>query len=286
VVRATWLRLARAELARASLCASSGYQCPATQPTSCSSSSPPWPSASTSRVLDSTSVGVGIGILPKCRQSLRCLQVLSLGRNSGSCHLAEARTGQNANANPHAGRANPQFVPPLVINALPLNPPPALQVLSLGRNSGSCHLAEARTSGIGEGITVSQLMIKCQCQPPRWSCQPTICASSGYQCPATQPTSCSSSSPPHDQRGGWHWHFAQVPPEPALLASVEPGPQQWFVGSSWARIVSGSYDESILIWHKDRDNRWITDHQLRHSVRATWLRLARAELARASLCRS
>jgi hypothetical protein len=54
-----------------------------------------------------TSVGVDISILPKCRQSLRCLQVLSLGRNSGSCHLAEVRT-----------------------------------------------------SGIGDGITVSQLMIR------------------------------------------------------------------------------------------------------------------------------
>ena len=39
-----------------------------------------------------TSVGVDIGILPKCRQSLCCLQLLSLGRNSGSRQLAEART--------------------------------------------------------------------------------------------------------------------------------------------------------------------------------------------------
>ena len=57
-----------------------------------------------------TSVGVDIGILPKCRQSLCCLQLLSLG---------------------------------------------------LGRNSVSCHLAKVRTSGIGDGITVSQLMIRC-----------------------------------------------------------------------------------------------------------------------------
>ncbi|CDM36717.1 hypothetical protein DTO013E5_2844 [Penicillium roqueforti] len=48
---------------------------------------------------------------------------------------------------------------------------------------------------------------------------------------------------------------------PALGAKIPPGGG----GSSWARIVSGSYDESILIWHKDRNNKWTTDHQLRHS---------------------
>lgn len=68
---------------------------------------------------------------------------------------------------------------------------------------------------------------------------------------------------------------------PALGAKIPPGGG----GSSWARIVSGSYDESILIWHKDRDNRWTAGHQLRHndavtnSVRASLSLLAQTTVS-------
>lgn len=68
---------------------------------------------------------------------------------------------------------------------------------------------------------------------------------------------------------------------PALGAKIPPGGG----GSSWARIVSGSYDESILIWHKDRDNKWTTDHLLRHSdaitnsARASLSQLARTTVS-------
>ncbi|KAJ5544957.1 hypothetical protein N7535_006656 [Penicillium sp. DV-2018c] len=47
----------------------------------------------------------------------------------------------------------------------------------------------------------------------------------------------------------------------ALGAKIPPGGG----GSSWARIVSGSYDESIMIWHKDRDGKWTMAYQLRQS---------------------
>ncbi|KAJ5935365.1 hypothetical protein N7466_004912 [Penicillium verhagenii] len=53
-------------------------------------------------------------------------------------------------------------------------------------------------------------------------------------------------------------------------------------GSAWGRIVSGSYDEHIFIWHKDRDGRWIRKHELRqidaalNAARATLTPAARA----------
>lgn len=47
----------------------------------------------------------------------------------------------------------------------------------------------------------------------------------------------------------------------ALGAKIPPGGG----GSNWARIVSGSYDESIVIWHKDRDGRWTMAYQLRQN---------------------
>ncbi|KAL8826568.1 MAG: hypothetical protein Q9191_003719 [Dirinaria sp. TL-2023a] len=34
-------------------------------------------------------------------------------------------------------------------------------------------------------------------------------------------------------------------------------------GSSWGRIVSGSYDETIIIWRKGSDGRWVPGHRLR-----------------------
>jgi F-box and WD-40 domain protein 1/11 len=48
---------------------------------------------------------------------------------------------------------------------------------------------------------------------------------------------------------------------PALGAKIPPGGG----GSPWGRIVSGSYDESILIWHKDRDGAWSIGHRLRQA---------------------
>jgi F-box and WD-40 domain protein 1/11 len=34
-------------------------------------------------------------------------------------------------------------------------------------------------------------------------------------------------------------------------------------GSRWAKIISGSYDESIIIWKKDKDGKWVHRHRLR-----------------------
>lgn len=45
----------------------------------------------------------------------------------------------------------------------------------------------------------------------------------------------------------------------ALGAKIPPGGG----GSKWGRIVSGSYDESIIIWRKDRDGRWVIGQRLR-----------------------
>lgn len=33
-------------------------------------------------------------------------------------------------------------------------------------------------------------------------------------------------------------------------------------GSRWAKIVSGSYDETIIIWKKDKDGKWVHRHRL------------------------
>ncbi|OQE24637.1 hypothetical protein PENSTE_c007G08598 [Penicillium steckii] len=62
----------------------------------------------------------------------------------------------------------------------------------------------------------------------------------------------------------------------ALGAKIPPGGG----GSSWARIVSGSYDESILIWHKDRDGAWSIGHRLRQADAAA--NAARANLSEAA----
>ena len=50
-------------------------------------------------------------------------------------------------------------------------------------------------------------------------------------------------------------------------AKVPPGGG----GSHWGRIVSGSYDETIIIWKKDADGRWTVGHCLRQeaAVRAS-----------------
>ncbi|PYH93015.1 WD40 repeat-like protein [Aspergillus ellipticus CBS 707.79] len=45
----------------------------------------------------------------------------------------------------------------------------------------------------------------------------------------------------------------------ALGAKIPPGGG----GSQWGRIVSGSYDESIIIWKKDNEGRWVVGQQLR-----------------------
>ncbi|MCJ1356561.1 MAG: hypothetical protein MMC33_006556 [Icmadophila ericetorum] len=36
-------------------------------------------------------------------------------------------------------------------------------------------------------------------------------------------------------------------------------------GSRWGRIVSGSYDESVIIWKKAPDGRWVVDHKLKQA---------------------
>jgi F-box and WD-40 domain protein 1/11 len=47
----------------------------------------------------------------------------------------------------------------------------------------------------------------------------------------------------------------------ALGARIPPGGG----GSRWARIVSGSYDETVIIWRKDRDGKWLVSHRLRQA---------------------
>lgn len=67
----------------------------------------------------------------------------------------------------------------------------------------------------------------------------------------------------------------------AIGAKIPPGGG----GSRWGRIVSGSYDESILIWHKGSDGAWEIKHQLRQSdaaanvVRETLTPMARAAVS-------
>lgn len=36
-------------------------------------------------------------------------------------------------------------------------------------------------------------------------------------------------------------------------------------GSRWGRIVSGSYDETVIIWKKALDGRWVVDHRLKQA---------------------
>lgn len=36
-------------------------------------------------------------------------------------------------------------------------------------------------------------------------------------------------------------------------------------GSRWARIVSGSYDEQVVIWKKDADGKWVVAHKLQQA---------------------
>lgn len=45
----------------------------------------------------------------------------------------------------------------------------------------------------------------------------------------------------------------------ALGAKLPPGGG----GSRWGRIISGSYDETIIIWKKASDGRWVMGHRLR-----------------------
>ena len=45
----------------------------------------------------------------------------------------------------------------------------------------------------------------------------------------------------------------------ALGASIPPGGG----GSRWGRIVSGSYDETIIVWRKDREGKWVIGQRYR-----------------------
>jgi F-box and WD-40 domain protein 1/11 len=51
----------------------------------------------------------------------------------------------------------------------------------------------------------------------------------------------------------------------ALGARIPPGGG----GSRWARIVSGSYDETVIIWRQDRDGKWLVGHRLRQADAVT-----------------
>ncbi|DAA74049.1 TPA_exp: Uncharacterized protein A8136_3831 [Trichophyton benhamiae CBS 112371] len=61
----------------------------------------------------------------------------------------------------------------------------------------------------------------------------------------------------------------------ALGAKIPPGGG----GSNWARIVSGSYDESIIIWMRDKEGKWIIGQRLNQ---AEAIRAARAAAAAAA----
>ncbi|KAL8793546.1 MAG: hypothetical protein Q9195_003808 [Heterodermia aff. obscurata] len=64
----------------------------------------------------------------------------------------------------------------------------------------------------------------------------------------------------------------------AIGAKLPPGGG----GSRWGRIVSGSYDETIIIWRKGLDGRWVAAHRLRQeeALRAAGGPLAtRSEIA-------
>ncbi|OOF98111.1 hypothetical protein ASPCADRAFT_142019 [Aspergillus carbonarius ITEM 5010] len=50
----------------------------------------------------------------------------------------------------------------------------------------------------------------------------------------------------------------------ALGAKIPPGGG----GSQWGRIVSGSYDETIIIWKKDNEGRWVVGQKLRQAEAA------------------
>lgn len=47
----------------------------------------------------------------------------------------------------------------------------------------------------------------------------------------------------------------------ALGAKLPPGGG----GSPWARIISGSYDETVIIWRKAQDGRWVIGHRLKQA---------------------
>ena len=51
----------------------------------------------------------------------------------------------------------------------------------------------------------------------------------------------------------------------AVGAKLPPGGG----GSPWARIVSGSYDETVIIWRKANDGRWIPGHRLKQAEALT-----------------
>jgi F-box and WD-40 domain protein 1/11 len=52
-----------------------------------------------------------------------------------------------------------------------------------------------------------------------------------------------------DLSGGFNYSYG---------AKIPPGGG----GSKWARIVSGSYDEAIIIWQRDLEGRWVPAHRL------------------------
>ena len=67
----------------------------------------------------------------------------------------------------------------------------------------------------------------------------------------------------------------------AFGAAIPPGGG----GNRWAKIVSGSYDETVIIWKRDRDGNWVPKHrlsQLQHQ-QATRARAAQAPQLAASL---
>jgi F-box and WD-40 domain protein 1/11 len=66
------------------------------------------------------------------------------------------------------------------------------------------------------------------------------------------------------RRAGYHQNTAgsRNPRDiKALGAKIPPGGG----GSQWGRIVSGSYDESIIIWKKDKEGRWVISQRLRQA---------------------
>ena len=70
----------------------------------------------------------------------------------------------------------------------------------------------------------------------------------------------SRGGPQHSRREREHRNPGSRRPEDimAVGAKLPPGGG----GSSWGRIVSGSYDETIIIWKKAADGSWVVGHEL------------------------
>ncbi|KAK2732349.1 hypothetical protein FQN57_002935 [Myotisia sp. PD_48] len=75
-----------------------------------------------------------------------------------------------------------------------------------------------------------------------------------------------ATNPPSHRRTDRHTNTGSRLPKDitALGAKIPPGGG----GSSWARIVSGSYDETVIIWTRDKTGKWVVGQRLRQDEAA------------------